>query len=129
MDVFLEDPFGRLFCNLFDFDAAIRAHHQDRTLGRSIDDDAEIQFALDLQTLLDEHALNDLAGRSGLIRHQAHADHVGCGPGGFIRPLDDPYAATLAAAAGVDLGLDDDSAATELLGGNAGVGGGEHDLA
>ena len=52
---------GRFLRDLFDLDSAVWAGHQDGPLGRAIEDDAQIELALDLQALLHEHALNDLA--------------------------------------------------------------------
>ena len=79
--------------------------------------------------LLDEHALDDLALGTGLIGHQAHADD--CLGRRFRRvgALDDLDAAALAAAAGVNLRLDDDRSAAEALGGCPRLGGVEHDFA
>ena len=41
-----------------------RADHQHRPLARAIEDDAEVQLALDLEPLLDEHALDALPARA-----------------------------------------------------------------
>ena len=76
----------------------------------------EVQLALDLQPLLDEHALHDLPVGAGLMGDEAHADDRRAPPArassGALHDLD---AAALAAAAGVDLRLDDDRAAAEPL--------------
>ena len=68
----------------------------------------EVQLAGDLQPLLDEDALDELALGAGLVRHQRHADHLRGEPLGFLGRLGELDAAALAAAAGVDLRLDDD---------------------
>ena len=60
MDELLEDALGRLLGDLLDLHAAVRADHQHGPLGRAIEHDAEIELALDLQPLLDEHALRRL---------------------------------------------------------------------
>ena len=46
----------------------------------------------------------------------------------FVRPFDDLDASALAAATGVNLCLDDDRAAAELLGHDIRVGGGKYDF-
>ena len=45
VDERLEDPVRRLFGDLLDLDAAVRAHHQHGPLRRPVDDEAEIQLA------------------------------------------------------------------------------------
>ena len=63
---------------------------------------------LDREALLDEQALDLLALGAGLRRDELHAEDLldrGLGVGPGLRDLD---AAALAAAAGVDLRLDDD---------------------
>ena len=68
-----------------------------------------------LQALLDEHALDHLPGRPRLVGDEVHAEHLrGRGPG-LVGALDDLDAAALAAAAGMNLRLDDDRAAAEPL--------------
>ena len=91
--------------------------HQDGPLGRAIDDEAEVQLARDLEALLDEHAADDPALGPGLVRDERHAEHGLRGGARGVRALDDLDAAALAAAAGVNLRLDDDRAAAELDGG------------
>ena len=115
MDELLEDLLGRLFGDLLDLDAAFLADHQHEPLARAIEDDAEVELALDLQPLLDQHALDDLPRRPGLVGDEVHAEDLLRGAERFVGALDDLDAAALAAAAGVDLRLDDDGAAAEPL--------------
>ena len=75
--------------------------------GRAIDEDAQIELALDLQPFLDEHAADLPALGAGLVRDQRHADHLLRELLGFVRRLRELDAAAFAAAAGVDLRLDD----------------------
>ena len=82
-----------------------------------------------LEPLLDEHALDHLPVRAGLVGDQPHADDVERRLLRRVRALHDLDAAALAAAAGVDLGLDDDRSATEPDGGGLRLGGVEHDFA
>ena len=85
--------------------------------GRAVDQDAQIELALDLEPFLDEHAADLLALGAGLMRDQRHADHLLRELLGFVGRLGDLDAAALAAAAGVDLRLDDGDVAAEPLGG------------
>ena len=72
--------------------------------------------------LRSKHARHQLALRSGLVRHERHADHVARDALGLVGVLGELHAAALAAAAGVNLRLDDDGAAAEPLGDLAGLG-------
>ena len=89
----------------------------------------EIELARDLETFLDEHALDDAAFGTGLIRDEPHAEHLRRGVARLGGALHDLDAAALAAAAGMNLRLDDDDAAAEPLGNRARFVGGERDLA
>ena len=81
--------------------------------GRAIDEDAQIELALDLQPFLDQHAADLLAFGPGLMRDQRHAEHLLGELLGFVGRLGELDAAALAAAAGVNLRLDDDDVAAE----------------
>ena len=70
---------------------------------------AEVELVLDREALLDEQALDLLALGAGLVRDELHAeDLLGASASASSRGLGDLDAAALAAAAGVDLRLDDD---------------------
>ena len=99
-----------------------------RPAARSISD-AQIQLALDLEPFLDEHASDLPALGAGLVRDERHADHLLREPLGFVGRLGQLDAAALAAAAGMDLRLDDDDAAAEPLGDGLGIMSGEGDFA
>ncbi len=121
VDERLEDALRRLFGDLLDLDAAVRAHHQHGPLGRAVDHEAQVQLAGDLEAFFDEHAADDPALRPGLVGDQRHAEHGVRGGLRSVRALDDLDAAALAAATGVNLCFDDDRAAAELDGGGARV--------
>ena len=76
MDVLLENLLGRLFRDLLDLDAPLLADHQHQPLARAVEDDAQVQLALDAEPLLDEDALDVLARWSRLVGDQVHADHL-----------------------------------------------------
>ena len=89
----------------------------DRLAGRAIEHEAQIQLARHLQAFFDQHARRrrGLRGRSGASRASCRACRARCcsASSADLRELD---AAALAAAAGVDLRLDDDHAAAEARG-------------
>ncbi len=125
VDDLLEDLLGRLGGDLLDLHAALGRGHDDDAPGAAVDDDAQIELARDVHTLLDEEALDDLARGPRLVRHELHAEDLlrRLARGG--RALDDLDAPALAAATGVDLGLDDHHLAARLgderLGGGLGL--------
>ena len=97
--------------------------------GGAVDDDAQVELAVDLRAFLDEHAAHLLALGAGLVRDERHPDHLLgelLGLVGRLRQLD---AAALAAAAGMNLRLDDDDVAAEAAGDLAGFGGRERHFA
>ena len=108
-----EDLFGRLGSDFLDVHAAgCRGDERDALAG-AVDEQAQVQFAVDLAArlhidLVDRHAL-----RAALLGDELGAEH---GPGqlanllGTAREL---HAAGLAAPAGVDLGLDHPDLATD----------------
>ena len=128
MDELLDDPLGRFVRDLLDVDATVLARHQHRPLRGAIEDDAEIELAGDAEPLLDEHALDHLAVRAGLVGDELHANHVGGRLLGGVRALDDLDSAALPAATGVNLGFDDDRSATQPNGDGLRLGCVEHDF-
>ncbi len=129
VNVFLEDALGRLVRDFLDVDAAVLAGHQHWLLGRAVENNAQIELARNAEALLHEDTLDHLALRAGLVGDQAHPDHGGRGRRGGVRALHDLDPATLAAAAGVDLRLDDHRSAAETDGYRLRVGCIEHDFA
>src|SRR5262245_32547915 len=115
IDMFAKNLFRMRGGHFFDVHTARGACDDDRLAGGAIDQHAEIQLAIDLDSFFDEHAANLAALRAGLMGHERHADHL---PGdalrfvGRFRKLD---AAALAAAACVNLRLDHDHAAAQPL--------------
>ncbi len=102
--------------------------HEDGLGLRAVEDDAEVELALYGKGLLDEHLSNDAALGAGLVRDEAHADHVARDGRGFGGVLCDLYAAAFAAAASVYLGLDNYGRG-DILRGGFGLGGRARHLA
>ncbi len=129
VDADLEDSLGRLLGDLLDLHAAVLAHHQDGLARRPVDHQAQIELAADVEALLHQHAANLAAFRSGLMRDEPHPDHLLGRRLRLDRRLDDFHAAALAAAAGVNLGLDHAHAAAQPIGDLPGLFGRERHLA
>ncbi len=124
VDVFLVDELGGGVGDLFDLHAAGLRGHEDDLGGGAVEDEAEVELAVDGGALFDEEALDLLSGGAGLVGDELHAED-GFGRGvGVVEVLGELDAAALAAAAGVDLRLDDDDGVArgeEALGGGVGL--------
>jgi hypothetical protein len=129
MDVLADDPLWRGRGHLFDVHAAGLARHEERALHGAIDEHAQVELAADRDPLFDEHARDHPAFGPGLVGHERHADHVARDAGGLVGALGELHAAALPAPARVNLGLDDDRAASEAAGDLPGLVSGERDLA
>ncbi len=111
----LEDG-GRVAAgDLLDLHAALATGHQHRLVPCAVDDDAEVELGGDRDGLGD-HEFSDLhPGRSGLGRDHGLFKHRPARLLDLVGIFADFDVSGLAAAAGVDLGLDDDLAAADLL--------------
>src|SRR5271163_3327310 len=98
MNRLAHDGFGIRLGNFFDIHASGSTGHENYFAHAAIDKNAEIKFALDVQTLFDKNALDGAAAWAGLRRDEIHAQHVRsdvCGFVGRVRKLDAPrFAAT-----------------------------------
>ena len=107
VDVLAENLLRFLRRDLFDVHAAGGTRDDDGRRGCAVDQDAQIELALDIEPFLDEHAADLLALRAGLMRDQRHADYL---LRQLLHLLDRPGdldAAALTAAAGMNLCLHD----------------------
>ena len=129
IDMDAHDLLGRLRGDFLDVHAAGGARHHHRLAGGAIEQQAQIQLALHLQSLFDQHASDDAAFRTGLVRDQRHADHLARNRLGFVGRFRELDAAAFAAAAGMNLRLDDDDRAAETARDRAGFGRVERDFA
>ena len=116
IDEDLVDLLGMLFGDLLDLDAALFADHQDDALRGAVEDEAEIQLAIDGEAFLDQQARDLLAVGTGLIGDERLAEQLARDRLGFGAGLGELDAAGLAAAAGMNLRLDDRDRSAEPLG-------------
>ena len=105
-----------LFGDLLDLDAALFADHEDDALRGTIEDEPEIQLAIDGEAFFDEEPKDLLAAGAGLIRDERLAEQLARDRLGFGARLGELDAAGLAASAGMNLRLDDGNGAAKALG-------------
>ncbi len=118
--------------NLFtwlDVHPAGGARHDHRLAGRAIEHDAQIQLALHLQPLFDEHTADHTPFGTGLVRDEPHADHGARELLRILRGSRELDAAALTPSARMNLGFHDDDPGAEPFGDGDNVRGGEGDLA
>jgi hypothetical protein len=87
------------------FHAARRTGHEHRSARFAVNQQSQIKFAPDVQSLFDQQPLHRPSLRTGLCRHQVHSQDVRSNLRPFIRGPRQFYAAALAAASRVNLRL------------------------
>ena len=107
---------GRLRGDFLDVHAAFRARHQHHALRPPIDDHPDVKLFADVRAFFDQQAPHLLPLRSRLVSDELHAEDAAREVSDLGDRLRDLDAAPLAAAAGVDLRLDDVDAAADRLG-------------
>ena len=108
VDRHLGQRLGPLDGELLDLHAALVGGHREEGAVGAVEQEGDVVLLLDVRARVDEHPVHRVA-------LDVHAeDLLGVGPG-VVRGLGDLHAAGLAAAADLDLRLDDGDAA-ELLG-------------
>ena len=117
VDEDLDDLLGRGVGDFLDVHAAFAGGHQRHLLRRAVGDHRNVVFLLDVGAVLDQQPAHFLAQRAGLVRDQLHAQDLAGQRLDLVDRAGQLDAAALAAATGVDLGLDDPDRAAELLGG------------
>ena len=102
--------------HLFDLHAARGAHHDHRPSYAAIRDDAQVELLGDVLGLLHQDLVDHLAFGAGLVGDQGHAQDLVRHPLHLLGGRGGLDAAALAAAAGMDLGLDHKGACPQFLG-------------
>ena len=120
LDIDADDLLGGVRRHLFDVHPARGARHHQGLTGGAIQDEAQVHLAGNCDARFNQHPLHQAARFAGLSRDEGHADHLARKRLGFVPRLGELHAAALAAAARVDLRLDDDRAATKAAGDLAG---------
>ena len=108
-------PLGHRGGDVLDIHAAFRGNDQHRPAAAAIDDRTEIKLAGDRAAFFNQYAVDGLALRAGLDGDEFMAEDVGGDRFGLVTAADQLHAAlrgdvldgSLAASAGMDLGLDD----------------------
>ena len=100
-----EDFFRGVGGDFLDVHPPFGAGHQGHLGGGAIDQEGDVELVKDVAAFFDQHALDDLAFRAGLVGDEGHAEHVAGVLFHLVGALGDLHPAALAAAAGVDLRL------------------------
>ncbi len=117
VDEHLVDLFRRGRGDVLDIHAALGARHERDSLRAAIDHHADIELLLDVGAFLDQQAAHLLASRPGLMRDELHTENLAGALLHFLERLGDLDAASLAAAARMDLRLHHPHRAAQRLGG------------
>jgi hypothetical protein len=110
------DRFRIALRDFLDLHAALRGRHDHREAETAVEGDAEVELLVDVERFLDQDLAHDAPLGAGLVRDEGHPEDLLRQLAGFVRVVRELDAAALAAAAGVDLRLDDDAAAELLRG-------------
>src|SRR5262245_78613 len=121
VDVFLQDFFRGLGCDLLDVHAACGRGHKNQLRDRAVEQQSQIKLLFDLQPLFDEQGSHGAAFGTGLVRDQIHSDHPFSQVVNVFHSTREFDAAAFAAPARVDLRLDD-YRQPQFLGGLLGLG-------
>ena len=133
------DLLRRVVRDLLDIHAAFRRDDEGDAAGGAVDEHRQVELGLDVGAVLDIEPVDLLAGLAGLDRHEGVAEHFARELLDLVDGLGEPHAAlfaggsflelALAAAARMDLRLDDPERAAEFPGGGLRLVGGEDRLA
>ena len=107
--------------HLFDVDAALGGGHEGDLRGVAVEDDAEVELAVDVAALFDVETANEAAFGAGLVGDERGAEDSGRMFADLRKRASQLDAASLAATAGVNLRLDDPERAAQLLRGSHGL--------
>ncbi|MDT4839293.1 hypothetical protein FQZ97_730790 [compost metagenome] len=121
IDVFGDDFLGGGVGHFLDVHAAFAGGDERNLLGGAVGDQRHVVFLLDVGAVFDVQAADLLAFRAGLMRDQLHAQDFRGQLADVVQRARQLHAAALAAAARVDLRLDDPNRSTQLFSGSHGL--------
>ena len=110
IDVLLQNGIRIFGGDLLDVHSPRGRCHEHRFAFGPVHQNAKVKFLLDGQRLFNEQPPHDATLRSGLMRYQLHAQHLGRKFAGFVHRLGNFHAAAFTAASGVNLRFDHNSA-------------------
>src|SRR5207247_9853107 len=116
LDDLPQDRLGLALGDLLDLHPAVRMRHDDDALALAVEDETDVQLALDRQGLLDEQAVHRQALGPRLEGDEGLAQQVLGGLPHLGLARADPDAARFAARAGGDLGFHDPAVAADFGG-------------
>ena len=103
MNRFAQNHFGMVLRDFLDFHSAGRAGHKYRRANSAVNQNAQIQLALDVEPFFDQQAANDAALRARLRRDQLHSENALGMRRRFVGRFRELHAAAFAAPAGMNL--------------------------
>src|SRR5690606_6955524 len=118
VDEDLDDLLGRAVGDLLDVHAAFARRDHGHLLGATVGHDGQVVFLLDVGAIFNIETADLLSFGAGLVRLELHAQDLASQAPDVFQALGNLHTATLAAATGVDLGLDHPDRAAEFLGGS-----------
>ncbi len=119
---FGEDLFGGFGGDFFDVHPPFGGGHDGDFGCAAVHYQRDVQFGGDVAAVFDQDAGDQLSFRSGLVGAEGHAEHLAGDQSHFVGGAGQFDAAPFAAAAGMNLGLDDPRPLTKALGPFAGAG-------
>src|SRR6185369_9826391 len=114
IDGLFENNIGRFGRDLFDIHPACGGGHEYVSSGHTVERDPKIKLFVDRQTFFDQQSLDLTSLGAGLMRHEHHAEHLRGDLFCLCRRLGKLYTAAFTAAAGMDLGLNNNDICAEL---------------
>src|SRR5690606_9024404 len=114
----LDDLLGRAVGGLLGVHAAFARRYHGHLLGATVGHDGQVVFLLDGCAIFNTETADRLSFGTGLVRVELHAQDPASQAPDVVQGLGNLHTAPLAAATGVDLGLDHPDRAAEFHGGS-----------
>src|SRR5437588_13130345 len=105
MNRFSQNCFWIVLCDFLNLHAPCCAGHEDGKTDRTVQQQSQVELALDVEPFLNEYALHQPASRASLRRYQSHSQNVTGDIRGFITRAGQLHSAPFAATSRMYLGL------------------------